>query len=128
MQDIPLAQEVSQYKGTICSHLLLVTGPSGIWGQPNSGQGAAHSPPYLHPGMQLGCIVSWAPRAVLVLLLHVSAIGAGQGKAWCYLHLETGNRGQGEDGWGREERGQERGCRCGFVSLGGVCWCGFQLP
>ncbi|KAM5212681.1 ORM1-like protein 3 isoform 2-T2 [Hipposideros larvatus] len=53
--------------------------------------------------MQLGCIVSWAPRAVLVLLLHVSAIGAGQGKAWCYLHLETGNRGQ--------EQRQERGSR-----------------
>lgn len=54
---------------------------------------------------------------------------SGQGKAWCYVHLEIGaeNGGQSEDGWGKEASGQERVRRYDLDSSGGICWCEFQL-
>lgn len=119
-EDLSSPREVSQYKGTVRSHLLLVTGPLGIWGQLSSRQGATHSPPYVHPGMHLDCIVSGASRAALLVppaagLWHWSL--GKESRCW-------EKRLRGEAGLGREEWGKEAGRV--FVSLGGGCWCGFQ--
>lgn len=110
---------MSQYKGTICSHLLLVTAPSGIWGQPCSGQGAAHSPPYLHPECSWVALFPGHKGQCWFFLLHASALLLGKGrKAWCYL--TPGNREQrrrcawlGQRGKGAGERLQVWFCVLG---------------
>lgn len=118
-QDLPSAREESQYKGAICPHLLLVTGPSGIWGQLGSGHGAARSPPYLHPGMQLGCIVSWASRAALLVppAAGLLSLELGRGRHGANLHLETGagKGGPGDDGWAERKGGGGRREATGVV-------------
>lgn len=60
---------------------------------------------------------------------RASAIGAGQGRHGANLHLETGagKRDQGEDGWGREERGRREATGVvlcpweGYVDVGSSC-------
>lgn len=96
----------------VFSHLLLVPGPLGIWGQLSSRQGAAHSPPCVHPGMQPGCIVSGASRAALLVPCAAGLLPLELGKGRQVLGREAEVR----LGWAGRKGGRRQAAGVVFVS------------
>lgn len=104
-QDPTSDREVSQYTGAVCLRFLLVTGPSGIWGQPSSGQGADHSTPSFSTSL---CSL-WVAATSWFLLLQDSYrwCWAGEGMVLTYTWKQV-LRGEIEVRMGRTEKNGAR--------------------